>query len=118
VAQLLRQAGLQARVVRRDKAPTDSRHAFPVADHVLAHRCTALRPPAVGMGDITSLGTDDGGLYLATREDLATRPIVGWALDPHMTQDLPLAARDRAVARHRPPAGVLPHADRGSQAAA
>ena len=35
-----------------------------------------------------------------------------------MTQDLVLQALDRAVRRHRPPAGVLHHSDRGSQYAA
>jgi transposase InsO family protein len=35
-----------------------------------------------------------------------------------MTQDLTLTALDRAVARHQRPAGVLHHADRGSQDAA
>lgn len=118
VAQLMHQAGLQARVVRRYKATTSSRHAFPVADNLLAQRFTAPRPHAVWMGDITYIGTDEGWLYLATLEDLATRQIVGWALEPYMTQDLTLAALDRAVARHRPPAGVLHHSDRGSQYAA
>lgn len=49
---------------------------------------------------------------------LATRQIVGWALETRMTQDLTVTALDRAGARHRPPAGVLHHSDRGSQYAA
>jgi putative transposase len=118
VARLMRDAGLQARVVRRYKATTYSRHALPVADNVLAQQFTADRLHAVWMGDSTYVRTDEGWLYLATLEDLATRQIVGWALEPHMTQDLTLTALDRAGARHRPPAGVLHHSDRGSQYAA
>ena len=114
VAPRMHQAGRQARVVRRYQATTSSRPAFPVADNRLAQRFTAPRPHAVWMGAITYIGTDEGGLYRATLEDLATRPIVGGALEPYRTQDLTLAAWDRAVARHRPPAGVRPHADRGS----
>lgn len=79
------------------------------------------RPPsrnAVWMADIPYIATDDGWLYLATLEDRATRPIVGWALEPSRTQALTLAALDRAVARHRPPAGLWHHSDRGSQYAA
>ena len=43
---------------------------------------------------------------------------MGGALEPSLTQALTLAARDRAVARHRPRAGVLHHSDRGRQDAA
>lgn len=118
VAQLMRQAGLRARVARRYKATTDSGHGLPVADNVLARRFTAAQPPATWMADITYVATDEGWLYLASLEDLATRQIVGWAVDARMTQDLVLTALDRAVARHRPPAGVLHHSDRGSQYAA
>ncbi len=118
VAQLMRQAGLRARVARRYKATTYSGHGLPVADNVLARRFTAAQPPATWMADITYVATDEGWLYLASLEDLATRQIVGWAVDARMTQDLVLTALDRAVARHRPPAGVLHHSDRGSQYAA
>jgi len=118
VAQLMRQAGLRARVARRYKATTNSRHDFPVAENVLNRQFTTPQPHAVWMADITYVPTDEGWLYLATLEDLATRQIVGWACDSRMTQALTLTALDRAVARHRPPAGVLHHSDRGSQYAA
>lgn len=118
VAPWKRQTSLRVCVVRRDQATTSSRPDVPVADPGLAQRCTASRPPAVWTGDLPDIGTDDGGLYRTTLEDLATRPLVGGALAPHMTQDLTLAAVDRAVARHRPPAGLLHHSDRGSQYAA
>ncbi|MGC8488775.1 MAG: hypothetical protein ACP5QO_11265 [Clostridia bacterium] len=67
------------------------------------------------MADITYSATDDGWLYLATLERLAVRQIVGRALEPSVSQALTLAALDRAVARHRPPAGLLHHSDRRSQ---
>ena len=70
------------------------------------------------MADITYGRTDEGWLYPASLEDLATRQIVGWATGVRMPQALTLAALDRSVARHRPPTGVLPHADRGTQYAA
>ena len=112
------QAGLRARGARRYKATTYSGHGLPVADNVLARQFTTTRPHAVWTAAITYMPTDEGGLYLATLQDLATRPIVGWALEARMTQGLTMTALDRAVARHRPPAGVLPHSDRGSQYAA
>ena len=118
VAQLMAQVGLRARVARRYKATTYSGHGLPVADNVLARQFMAMQPHATWMADITYVPTDEGWLYLASLEDLATRQIVGWAADARMTQDLVLTALDRAVTRHRPPAGVLHHSDRGSQYAA
>ena len=87
VARLRRQAGLRARVTRRYQATTSSRHAWPVADNVLARPCTATPPPATGMADITYVATDEGWLSRARLEDLATRQIVGWAVDARMTPD-------------------------------
>ncbi len=118
VAPRMRHAGLRARVTRRYKATTASGPGGPVADNVLARQFTAPQPHATWMADITYVATDDGGRYLARLEDLAPRQIVGWAVDTPMTQDLGLTALDRAVARHRAPAGVLHHSDRGSQYAA
>ncbi len=82
----MRQAGLRARVARRYNATTDSGHGLPVADNVLARQFTATQPHATWMADITDVATDEGWLYLATREDLAIRPIVGGAVDARMTQ--------------------------------
>ncbi len=118
VARVMQALGWRSGVARRYKAPTQSAHGFPVAENVLAQQCTAGRRHAVWMADITYVRTDEGWLYLASLEDLATRQIVGWATGARMTQALTLAALDHAVARHRPPAGVLHHSDRGSQYAA
>jgi putative transposase len=114
----MRQAGLRARVTRRYQATTSSGHGWPVADNGLARPCTATQPPATWRADIPDVATDEGWLYLARLEDRATRQIVGGAVDARMTQDLVMTALDRAVARHRPPAGMLHHSDRGSQYAA
>jgi transposase InsO family protein len=118
VARVMQALGLRSCVARRYKATTQSAHGFPVAENVLAQQFTADRRHAVWMADITYVRTDEGWLYLASLEDLATRQIVGWATGARMTQALTLAALDHAVARHRPPAGVLHHSDRGSQYAA
>jgi hypothetical protein len=88
----LHQAGLRARVARRDKSPRTA-----------------------GLPEVP---TDEGGWYLATWEDPASGQIVGGACDRQMTPALPSTALDCAVARPRPPCGVLPPADRGSPWAA
>lgn len=61
---------------------------------------------------------DRGGLYLAAVLHLCTRRIVGWAMADHLGHELALAALDRAIARQRPPSGLIHHADRGVQFAA
>jgi len=117
-ARLMRPAGLRARVTRRDQTTPASGHGWPVADNGRARPCTATQPPATGRADIPGVAPDEGGRYLARLEDRATRPIVGGAVDARLTPDLVMTTLDRAVARHRPPAGVLHPADRGSPYAA
>src|SRR6185312_15207615 len=47
--------------------------------------------------------------------DLASRRVVGWAVADHLRTDLVEQALRDAVARRRPPAGVIFHSDRGCQ---
>ena len=46
--------------------------------------------------------------------DLCTRAIVGWAVSRHCDAALAQVCLSAAVARHRPPPGLLHHTDRGS----
>jgi len=66
-------------------------------------------------GDITYIRTWEGWAYLATVIDIGSRRVVGWAIADHMRTDLIENALRQAVARRRPPAGVIFHSDRGSQ---
>jgi putative transposase len=59
--------------------------------------------------------TAEGWCYLAAIIDLFSRAIVGWALSPTLSTDLPLAALRMALQRRRPEAELLHHSDRGSQ---
>jgi putative transposase len=47
--------------------------------------------------------------------DLCSRFAVGWAMSERITDDLTLDALGLALARRRPPQGLLHHSDRGSQ---
>ncbi len=47
--------------------------------------------------------------------DLCSRFAVGWAMSERITDDLTLDALGMALARRRPPRGLLHHSDRGSQ---
>ena len=70
------------------------------------------------MADITDIPTGEGWLYLAVILDRFTRKTVGWAMREHMRAELTMAALTMAVQRRRPRAGLIHHADRGSQYAA
>jgi Integrase core domain len=67
-------------------------------------------------GDLTEVPTDEGKLYLATVEDLASKRIVGFGLSEHHDAELATAALKMAVTvRGGDVAGTIFHSDRGSE---
>ncbi len=119
IARLMREMGLRARRGRR-RAPrtTDSRHDLPVAPNLLERRFAAERPDTAWLADISYLPTDEGWLYLAAIEDLATREIVGWSMADHLRAELCTDALVMALQRCQPEPGLIHHSDRGVQYAA
>ena len=65
--------------------------------------------------DISYVWTREGWLYLAVVIDLFARRVVGWATSDRLHKELALSALRRAIAVRRPVAGLIHHADRGSQ---
>jgi transposase InsO family protein len=114
VARLLREQGLVGTPPRRFQVTTDSRHAHPIAPNHLARQFQVAPPNRVWATDVTYVATWAGWLYLAVVLDLGSRRVVGWALSPRLDRHLVLTALDRALARRRPPPGLLHHSDRGS----
>jgi transposase InsO family protein len=116
VERLMREMGPAARRGRR-RAPrtTDSRHDLPVAPDLLDRRFAADRPDTVWLADISYIPSDEGRLYLAAVEDLATREVVGWSMADHLRSGLCLDALVMALQRRRPPHGLVHHSDRGVQ---
>jgi putative transposase len=115
VARLMRARGLAARRRRRFRVTTQSRHPFPIAPNVLARQFERSESDQAWVTDITYIPTGEGWLYLAVILDLCSRFAVGWAMSERITDDLTLAALAMALARRRPPQGLLHHSDRGSQ---
>ena len=67
-------------------------------------------------GDLTEIPTDEGKLYLATVEDLASRRIAGFALSEHHDGPLAVAALQMAAAvRGGYVTGVIFHSDHGGE---
>ena len=114
-ARLMRENGLTARQKRRFTRTTDSHHAFPVAPNLLEQDFSAERPNQKWAADISYVWTNEGWLYLAMILDLFARRVVGWAVSDRLHQELALEALRRALAIRWPSAGLIHHADRGSQ---
>ena len=115
VARLMRQHGIRAKQARRFRVTTDSAHGRPVAPNLLARH---FRAPGINqrwVTDLTYVATHEGWLYVAVVLDLYSRRVVGWAMQPRMSQELVLAALRMAVTQRRPPRGLLHHSDQGGQ---
>jgi transposase InsO family protein len=115
VRRIMRQLGLKAKVAKRYKLTTDSRHSFPVAPNILDRQFDVKKPNQVWTADISYVWTFEGWLYLAVVMELFSRQIVGWATDKRMKKQLTLDALAMAYWRRKPQAGLLHHSDRGSQ---
>jgi transposase InsO family protein len=117
VERLMRQHGIHAMHSKRRRrvVTTQSNHSLPVVANVLNREFTATMPNQKWVTDITYVPTAEGWLYLAVVLDLFSRKVVGWAMDTHMTTELPLRALRMALQNRQPPPGLLHHSDRGSQ---
>jgi transposase InsO family protein len=115
VAKLMREPGVRAKAPRRFVRTTDSNHRLPVAENVLDRDFEPEGPNESWCADITYIPTREGWLYLAVVEDLFSRMIVGWSMDRTMESRRVVDALAMALGRRRPKAGLLAHADRGSQ---
>lgn len=73
------------------------------------------RPNHVWAADITVIWSGSGWLYLAIVMDLYSRRIIGWAMQPRMTDDLTINALDAAVGQRKLTCGLIHHSDQGSQ---
>src|SRR3954469_8843942 len=115
VARLAKAAGLRARGRRRYRLTTDSDHAYPIAPNRLGRRFQVRRLNTVWAADLTACPTRDGWCYLAVILDLASRRVVGWALQRTADATVVTAALRRALVTRRPTRPLLHHSDRGCQ---
>lgn len=122
VHRIMAEQGFVARRRRSWKRTTTQDPADRVA-HLRNHcldaggaRCfRAATPGTRTVGDLTYLPTSAGWLYLAVVLDLATRAVIGWAIQPQMQTDLVVSALTMAKQHGRLQAGAIFHSDRGSQ---
>src|SRR6266487_6630009 len=116
VARLMRDLEIQG-VSRRGKKPrtTVADEKAPPAPDLVQRRFVAERPDQLWLADITYVPTLEGYLFLGVVMDMFSRKIVGWSMRDDLKAELVVDALAMAVTRHRPPAGLVHHSDRGSQ---
>ncbi len=112
----MRRQGLVARPKRRFRSLTRADRAAAPAPDLLRRDFSAEAVNQKWCGDLTEIPTEEGKLYLASVEDLASRRVVGFALDDHHDAALADGALKMASAvRGGDVRGVIFHSDRGSE---
>jgi putative transposase len=108
--------GLMARVKRRRRSLTrPDKAAAPIPD-LVKRDFSAAAINEKWCGDLTEIPCDEGTLYLATVEDLASRRLPGFALGEHHDTELAAGALTMAAAtRGGDVRGVVFHSDKGGE---
>jgi putative transposase len=115
VARLMKAAGISGVRPRKRWKTTIRIPGITPATDLVERQFKPVAPNVLWVADITYLRTGEGWLYLAAVQDAYSRQIVGWSMTTHMRASLVVDALKMALARRRPPPGVIHHSDHGSQ---
>jgi len=114
VARLKRSISLWTKRRRRFVLTTKADPGHVRYPNLLARQFEASQADQVWVGDVTSVWTIEGWLYLAILLDLHSRRIVGWSMGAACGDELTLAALRMALEWRCPKPGLLHHTDRGA----
>jgi putative transposase len=117
VERLMRAHGIVGWRPRRRRGLTRQDHAAPPAPDLLGRLFDPDQVDVAWCGDVTSIPTNEGWLYLASVLDLASRHLLGYSMGSHHDAHLVGDALDAAVVtRGRPhmPDTIF-HTDRGAE---
>jgi len=116
VHRLMRRNGMAGRFRRRACRTTFPGPDGYVIPDLVGRRFDPGAPDVAWCQDITYVPTGEGWLFLASVLELGSRRLLGYSMADHMRTELVLDALGMAVAtRAGRVAGVIGHADRGSQ---
>ena len=116
MADSMARQGLNGRPKRKGRNLTrPDKAAEPVPD-LVKRDFTAQEINEKWCGDLTEIPTDEGKLYLAAVEDLASRRVPGFSISEHHDAEVAAAAIQMAAAtRGGDVRGVIFHSDKGSE---
>jgi len=117
VAASMARQGLRGRCPKRKRRSLTraDKAAAPIPD-LVKRDFTAARIDLRWCGDLTEIPTDEGKLFLATVEDLASRRLPGFAMSDHHDSAVAKAALCMAAAtRGGDVNGVIFHSDKGGE---
>lgn len=116
VARIMRKNNIFAKTKRKFKVTTNSKHNYPISPDLLNQDFTTDAMNKIWTSDITYIRTQEGWLYLTIIMDLFNRQIVGWSMSRRLTASTTtIPALLQAHKRHKPPAELVFHSDRGVQ---
>lgn len=116
VARLMAEEGLRGKVKGSFKPRTTLVNADNlVSRNLLDRRFSVDSDVCAWVGDITSLATHEGWMYLATVISLKTRQVLGYSLADRMPEELVQQAFLNAWAASAQKPGIVFHSDRGAQ---
>ena len=116
VARIMRRAGIYAKIKKKFKVTTQSKHNYPVSPNLLKQYFKAYFPDTVWTSDITYIWTRQGWLYLTIIMDLFNREIVGWSMSNRLSASTTtVPALIHAYNRRKPGSGLVFHSDQGIQ---
>ena len=114
VSRLMKEAGIQSKVVKKFIVTTDSKATTKPAPDRL-RRCFATpEPNQAWVADTTFVRTRKGWLFLAVVLDLYSRKIVGWSMSDRNNTKLVTDALTMAFWRRKVRSKIIVHSDRGS----
>ena len=116
VRRLMRLHGMAGRCIRRRCRTTIPGPDGYMIPDLVGRAFTPGAPDVAWCQDITYIATGEGWLYLASVIDIGSRRLLGYSMADHMRTGLVIDALNAAItARGGDVAGVIAHADRGSQ---
>lgn len=115
IAKVMKAHNIVAKVTKRFKITTQSKHSRPIAPNVLVRNFAANKPNQSWVSDISYLRLKSGFVYLAVVMDLYSRKVIGWSVDKRMEAELVCCALDMAKQRRGRVHGCILHSDQGIQ---
>ena len=112
IARIMKANRIRAEIKRGFRRTTDSKHSYALAANLLIYRSQTER---LWVSDITFIPTREGWLYVSAIMNVESRKIIGLSMSNRLSEELTAAALKQAVARQKPPEGLIHHSDRGRQ---